>query len=131
MHFDYVGDEIKDSKPVGIAAFQKVWNLAHPTDKLAEDGEFGIATADRLLHSPVEGFPGLPIPRILCFTSPLQMGKDVGALQLALRTHGVAVDKADMIFGAILQMAVEEFQQKNGLTVDGVVGGKMRKALGL
>lgn len=131
MHFDCLDQSIKDTRATAVVAFQKLWNQANPTDKLAEDGDFGIATSDRLLHSPAEGFPGGTIPRILCLTSPIQMGRDVGLLQLALRNHGIDVGKADMVFSANLQMAVEEYQGKNGLHVDGIVGGKVRQALGL
>jgi N-acetylmuramoyl-L-alanine amidase len=55
----------------------------------------------------------------------------VGRLQLALRRAGISVDKADGIFGPSLQIAVEEFQQKNKLVVDGVVGKTTSKLLNL
>lgn len=131
MHFDYLDQSIKDTRATAVVAFQKLWNQANPADKLLEDGDFGIGTSDRLLHSPSEGFPGVSMPRILCLTSPIQMGRDVGLLQLALRKHGIDVGKADMIFSPSLEMAVEEYQQKHNLHVDGIVGGKVRQALGI
>ena len=131
MHFDCIAPGIEDCHSIAVRAFQRLWNRIHPNDLLAEDGDFGPVCSDRLSHSPAEGFPQALVPRILRLTSPIQTGKDVGTLQLALRSHGIAIAKADMIFGSSLQMAVEEFQQQQGLTVDGVVGGQVRAILGL
>lgn len=131
MHFDFVGEGIKDIHSTAVLAFQKLWNQANPTDKLAEDGDYGAKTADRLLRSPSEGFPGLATPRILCLTTPTQMGKDVGALQLALRAHGVYIAKADMVFSPSLEGSVKEFQRKVGLPSDGIVRTKTRQMLGI
>lgn len=41
----------------GVRAFQRLWNIHNPGDRIAEDGAFGERqTAPRLARSPVEGF---------------------------------------------------------------------------
>jgi N-acetylmuramoyl-L-alanine amidase len=58
-HFTYVGDGV-DMRLLkeGVRAFQRLWNLNNPNDRIDEDGIFGeIQTGPRLLRSPVEGFP--------------------------------------------------------------------------
>jgi hypothetical protein len=54
VHFDCPGvDDRSDS----ILAFQKLWNVNNPGDKIAEDGSYGPATEARLAKSPAGGFP--------------------------------------------------------------------------
>lgn len=48
-------------------------------------------------------------------------GSGVKQIQTALAAHGYQV-AADGNFGAQTEQAVKAFQQKNGLTADGVVG---------
>lgn len=56
VHFDYVGSGIANLKGVDVKAFQMLWNVNHPQDKIAEDGQYGPATAARLAKSPAAGF---------------------------------------------------------------------------
>ena len=49
---------------------------------------------------------------------------DVGILQFKLKSLGYNCGNADMIFGAGTEKAVKNFQEANGLTVDGKVGPK-------
>ncbi len=84
-----------------------------------------------MLYAPAEGFPGVGIPRVLKLTEPLQIGNDVGELQLALRKAGIDIDKADKVFGTGTDLAVKEFQAAKNMVADGIVGGGTRKALGL
>jgi N-acetylmuramoyl-L-alanine amidase len=124
MHFDCQKGCI-DMRPVSIQAFQRLWNLANPQDKLMVDGDYGQLVASRLRNAPIEGFANLPAgypPRILKFTEPLQAGQDVGKLQLALRSAGIKVEKADMIFGESTKVAVQQYQAKMGMVADGVAG---------
>ena len=53
-------------------------------------------------------------------------GESVKALQVLLEHHGCACGKAgvDGIFGSGTEKAVKEYQKKNGLTSDGIVGAK-------
>lgn len=71
------------------------------------------------------------IDRLLQVCDPPLMGDDVGKLQLALRDHGIHVEHANKVYDAGTEIAVSEFQQKAGLSVDGIVGPATRKALGL
>jgi len=68
--------------------------------------------------------------RLLRFALPMMTGEDVAALQRALKKAGFSMD-ADGIFGRNTEAAVRRFQQKKGLTVDGVVGRATRAALGV
>ena len=56
VHFDYVGPGAKDLRGVDVKAFQRLWNLNNPNDKIAEDGAYGPATAARLAAAPANGF---------------------------------------------------------------------------
>jgi N-acetylmuramoyl-L-alanine amidase len=123
MHFDC--DECVDMRSISIKAFQILWGLANPNDKLAIDGDYGQLCASRLRVAPIEGFGNLPAgypQRILRFTEPLQAGKDVGKLQIDLRAAGIEIGKADMIFGAGMDKAVKTYQAKVGMVADGVAG---------
>src|SRR5438093_260966 len=54
VHFDCPG---ADHRSDSILAFQKLWNVNNPGDKIAEDGSYGPATESRLAKSPAGGFP--------------------------------------------------------------------------
>lgn len=49
-------------------------------------------------------------------------GEDVTSLQELLKNNGYADLEVDGIFGSQTQAAVKDYQQKNGLAVDGIVG---------
>ena len=55
-------------------------------------------------------------------------GSDVTELQKLLNNNGYTLD-TDGIFGSKTQAAVKDYQQKNGLTVDGIVGNNTWGAL--
>lgn len=65
---------------------------------------------------------------ILCKTSPLTIGRDVKAIQEALQRQGFDIE-ADGKFGKKTEEAVRQFQRKNGLAEDGIVGNATRMAL--
>jgi hypothetical protein len=57
-HFTFTGRGI-DSRVLteSVRAFQRLWNIHRPTDRISEDGVFGEReTGPRLSMSPVEGF---------------------------------------------------------------------------
>ncbi|MBX3191261.1 MAG: D-alanyl-D-alanine carboxypeptidase family protein [Labilithrix sp.] len=56
VHYDFVGGGTVDLRGLSVRAFQRLWNRNHPTDRIAEDGDYGPATAARLAQSPVGGF---------------------------------------------------------------------------
>ena len=58
-------------------------------------------------------------------------GDDVAAVQKRLKQWGYYSGSVDGIFGYATERAVRWFQQKNGLSVDGVVGEKTAAAMGL
>ena len=61
---------------------------------------------------------------------PLMKGEEVRRLQQALIDRGFILE-ADGIFGQKTDLAVKEFQQQHGLTVDGIVGAETKSKLGL
>ena len=56
VHFDYTGAGATSYKGTDILAFQELWNEHHPTDTIAEDGDYGPATEAKLAASPAEGW---------------------------------------------------------------------------
>ena len=54
-HYTYVAGGT-DIRSLSVLAFQKLWNLNHPSDLLVEDGAYGTETEKRLVKSPVGGF---------------------------------------------------------------------------
>ncbi|APR83424.1 Hypothetical protein A7982_08773 [Minicystis rosea] len=56
VHFDYAGTGAKDSRGLDVKAFQRLWNLNNPNDKIAEDGDYGPQTEARLRKAPAAGF---------------------------------------------------------------------------
>jgi hypothetical protein len=56
VHNDYVGDGTVDLLGLSTRAFQRLWNLNHANDRIAEDGDYGPQTEARLKVSPAAGF---------------------------------------------------------------------------
>lgn len=54
VHFDCPG---RDRRADSVRAFQRLWNLNHPDDRIAENGDYGSSTAQRVARSPARGFP--------------------------------------------------------------------------
>ncbi|MBX3247673.1 MAG: hypothetical protein KF901_10890 [Myxococcales bacterium] len=65
VHFDGPGP---DQRARSVRAFQNLWNLNNPGDRIAEDGVWGPQTEARLLRTPMAGFartgcgPATPLP---------------------------------------------------------------------
>lgn len=131
MHFDCTSNEIRDIRPNSIKAFQKLWNKANPNKQIAEDGDLGDKTLNCIYNSPAEGFSNVEYPRVLKLTTPLQQGKDVGEMQLALRKANIELQQANQVFDQATEQAVKAFQQSKGLSPDGVVGEETRSLLQL
>jgi hypothetical protein len=56
VHYDYRGPGAADLRATSVLAFQKLWNLNNPNDKIDEDGVYGPMTDARLSKSPAGGF---------------------------------------------------------------------------
>lgn len=54
VHFDHLASP--DLRSVNVEAFQRLWNLNRPADKIAVTGQYDTATATRLARTPVGGF---------------------------------------------------------------------------
>lgn len=125
-HFNFEGDDRIDIRSKSILAFQQLWNKNNPNDPIGEDGSFGPQTESALNRSPAQGFAKAPWddkPRPLKLTMPRMEGSDVIRLQEGLKKAGIAV-AVDGEFGPGTDKAVKEFQQKQSLTADGIVGPK-------
>ena len=129
FHFTYMGGGVRDDiGDIGLKAFQILWNKHNPDDQIGEDGLFGTETAKRLDQSPAEGFG---TARLLGFATPNMQGEDVRHLQEALVRMGLLkADEVDGIFGINTEIAVKNFQDRNGLRKDGIVGPQTLQALG-
>jgi hypothetical protein len=139
VHFTYMGSGMRnDVGDIGVEAFQILWNKHNSGDKIKVDGSYGPATASRLDRSPASGFGiilspfGNPIIRILKVTDPLMEGEDIRKVQNILaELKLLELEQVDGFYGENTALAVEVFQRKNGLSVDGQVGPSTRKALGI
>lgn len=146
MHFDYEGGGTVDIRPLSVRAFQSLWNLNHPEDKIAEDGAWGPGTKARLLKTPVTGFPktyvtasnqpsnnSTPTDTINIQFGTMRegaTGEPVKRLQHALNAQGFTV-AVDGNFGPGTTTVVKAFQTHLGIAPDGVVGKMTLEALGL
>ncbi len=73
----------------------------------------------------------LPIMKAQAALKRGSTGDEVAAVQKRLKQWGYYSGAVDGIFGYATERAVRWFQEKNGLTVDGVVGEKTAAAMGL
>lgn len=56
VHYDFTGGGTANISGTSVRAFQRLWNLNHPDDTIAEDGDYGPATRTRLRQAPANGF---------------------------------------------------------------------------
>lgn len=147
VHFDYRGSGTMDIRPLSVRAFQSLWNLNNPEDKIVEDGVWGPGTRARLLKTPVTGFAktyvtssdrGTDNSTDISDTIDIQFstmregatGAQVKRLQEALNARGFTI-AVDGNFGPDTTAAVKAFQNHAGIGADGVVGVMTLEALGL
>ncbi|MGI5848769.1 MAG: peptidoglycan-binding protein [Christensenellales bacterium] len=111
--------------------------------KLIVDGIVGKNTTNSLLGIWVTDYNGNPycpwkemqlssfkLKRLLKINSPYLRGDDISDVQDALRMFGFSPGNLDGIYGNKTMNAVIEFQKKNRLRVDGIVGKETSTALG-
>jgi hypothetical protein len=60
VHFDYAGAGAVDHTGLDVLAFQKLWNMNHADDRIAESSRFDKETEARLAKSPAAGFAIAP-----------------------------------------------------------------------
>jgi peptidoglycan hydrolase-like protein with peptidoglycan-binding domain len=130
VHFDFERGGVRnDIGDIGVKAFQILWNKNNPNDKILEDGDYGQETAARLNRSPANGFGQT---RNLKVSNPPMQGEDVRKVQQALvKLDLLEADQIDSIYNQATKLAVETFQRREGLSVDGIVGRQTRRSLGI
>lgn len=129
FHFTFRGSSVRDDiGNIGVQAFQRLWNKHNPSDQIGVN-VWGPQTAERMNRSPAEGFGGI---RLLKLTSPNMEGGDVRQVQQALVNVGLmSVADVDGFYGPKTEAAVRKFQEDRGLSVDGIVGPRTRRMLGI
>ncbi|MEG4574685.1 peptidoglycan-binding protein [Microcoleus sp. N3A4] len=128
VHFTYMGGGVRDDiGDIGVKAFQILWNKHNPKDLIGEDSDYGPETAARLDRSPANGFA---IARLLKLISPPMKGEDVRKVQQALLKEGLLeAQQMNGIYNEATKLAVEIFQKREGLGIDGIIGPQTRRAL--
>jgi hypothetical protein len=128
VHFTYMGGGVRDDiGEIGVKAFQISWNKYNPDDLILVDGDYGPNTAARLDRSPANGFARV---RLLKLITPPMKGEDVRKVQQALVKEGLLeAQQVNGIYNEATKLAVEIFQKREGLAIDGIVGLQTRRAL--
>jgi hypothetical protein len=116
VHFSYdIGND--DMGELGVRAFQALWNKYNPQDAITVDGDFGAQTAARMGRSPANGFSPTGLFR------EGDQGPMITKIRQALINTGADIPLGD-VFDDAMVAAVKEFQTRQGLTPDGIVGPK-------
>ena len=119
-----VRDDIGD---IGVEAFQILWNKQNPADQISVGDGYGPQTAARLDRSPANGFARV---RLLKLVTPPIKGEDVRKVQQALLKEGLLeAQQMNGIYNEATKLAVEIFQKREGLGIDGIIGPQTRRAL--
>jgi hypothetical protein len=128
VHFTYMGGGVRDDiGEIGVKAFQIFWNKYNPNDLIDVDGDYGPQTAARLDQTPANGFGRV---RLLKLITPPMKGEDVRKVQQALVKEGLLeAQQVNGIYNEATKLAVEIFQKRQGLGIDGIVGPQTRRAL--
>jgi Putative peptidoglycan binding domain len=122
FHLD-CGD-IPDNRCLTIKAFQQLAN--RNGINIAVDGCMGAGTMRALANAPANGYPIASVPRWL---SMGDVGKDVAKYQLILRDAKLYSGAYDGIYGAGMQKAVIDFQNRYKLDITGIIGDITRGRL--
>jgi murein L,D-transpeptidase YcbB/YkuD len=118
--------------------FQEAADQFPRWDKAGGQSLLGLSRRRRaeralFLSQPWEEFLTWKLERVLRLAEPgqsLVQGDEVRQVQQALVKAGFNI-QVDGFFGNDTDKAVRQFQQQKGLTVDGIVGAKTQKALGM
>src|SRR3954468_7718373 len=78
----------------------------------------------------LSGGIALAVGCLLVFSAPVIAGPKVAAVQVALKRIGLYSATVDGVRGPLTKAAIVHFQRRRGLSVDGVVGPRTRRAFG-
>jgi N-acetylmuramoyl-L-alanine amidase len=128
VHFTFMGGGVRDDiGDIGVKAFQILWNKQNPEDQIEVGTGYGPQTAARLNQSPANGFDRV---RLLKLVTPPMNGEDVHKVQQALVQEGLLeAQQINKVYNEVTKLAIEIFQKREGLAVDGIVGPQTRRAL--
>ena len=128
VHFTFMGGGVNnDVGDIGVEAFQILWNKQNPADQIEVGTGYGPQTAARLDRSPANGFARVRLLRLI--TPPME-GEDVRKVQEALVKEGLLeAQQVNGIYNEATKLAVEIFQKREGLAIDGIVGLQTRRTL--
>lgn len=90
-----------------------------------------VGAAFTVQAAPAEEAPAVQLAAECAVLKQGSTGADVKTVQQKLKRWGYYSGNVDGIYGSRTKKAVEWFQRKNGLTVDGIVGTQTVKALGM
>ena len=90
-----------------------------------------VGAAFTVQAAPAEEAPAVQLAAECAVLKQGSTGADVKTVQQKLKRWGYYSGNVDGIYGSRTKKAVEWFQRKNGLTVDGIVGTQTFKALGM
>ena len=68
---------------------------------------------------------------VIALSKYVSRGSEVSTIQDKLKRWGYYTGNVDGIYGSLTVAAVKKFQQKNGLTVDGIAGTQTLTAMGI
>jgi hypothetical protein len=98
---------------------------------MSEPGEaWNLNYADTPIQPIGSEVVNIVLPELRRILKRGSLGEDVEALQTALNSLGFDAGEVDGDFGSRTEKAVKRFQQKAGITVDGIVGTETWKMLG-
>ncbi len=122
--------EIIDSTGDLAVAPIEVWVAAPIEEQAEESAMVNNSTALRANSDKVDkpSVTSLSQPRLLRLSKPFMRGEDVTTLQQALAIKDIAVD-VDGVFGPATEAAVIAFQEREGLTPNGIAGPGTRSRL--